>query len=82
MGPRSLVSGLRVFGAFVEVNGSYFNTNGFYINTVILFKEGIPFAIFQYRPALLTTNDIVYYLNFYSIIDNIVQGFATVTSFL
>ena len=42
-----------------QVKGSYFNTNGFYINTVIfsntviLFMEGIPFAIFQYRPALL-----------------------------
>ena len=44
-----------VFGAFVEVNGSYFNTNGFNINTVILFMEGIRFAIFQCRPALVTT---------------------------
>ena len=48
-----------VFGAFVEVNDSYCNTNGFYINTmifsntVILFMEGIPFPIFQYRPALM-----------------------------
>ena len=48
-----------VFGAFVEVNGSHFNINGFYINTmifsnsVILFMEGIPFAIFQYCPALV-----------------------------
>ena len=50
---------LWVFGAFVEVNGSYFNTDGFTINTaifsntVILFVEGIPFAIFQYHPALV-----------------------------
>ena len=49
-----------VFGAFVEVNSSYFNTNGFYINTVIfsntviLFMEGIPFAVFQYRPAIIS----------------------------
>ena len=40
------------YRAFIEVNGSYFNTNGFYINTVIfsntviLFMEGIQFAIF------------------------------------
>ena len=43
------------YRAFIEVNGSYFNTNGFYINTaifsntVILFMEGIQFAIFHYR---------------------------------
>ena len=46
---------VQVFDAFVEVNGSYFNTNDFYINTVIfsntviLFMEGIPFVVFQYR---------------------------------